>query len=178
MHLATIFILPHQWQLILCLADIFLFSFNKFWNCTHMCIYTKYLYSWSLKWWALYIFPSYLWALKYSLFGGLICFFFGNAYEFFTAIHKYFTFGNHTLSFTFMTTYVIFVWQTYSIFIFMPVTFEFVHTCVSIQNTNAHEVLSDRPHVFILHIYEPSSIPCLAIIFVYWKCLWIFYCNS
>ena len=55
----------------------------------------------------------------------------------------------------------------------MPVTYETVHTCVSIQNTNATEVLSDsykyftfgKPHVF-LHIYDLLNIPHLAIISV------------
>ena len=32
--------------------------------------------------------------------------------------------------------------------LFMPITFEIVHTCVSKQNTNAHEVLSDSHKYF------------------------------
>ena len=50
--------------------------------------------------------------------------------------------------------------------------FEIVHTCVHIHN--AHEVLSRQPQIFyickphfLLHIYDPLSIPCLAVIFVF-----------
>ena len=48
----------------------------------------------------------------------------------------------------------------------MPRTFEIVHTCVFIHNTNAHGELSDSlkditfvSH-FFLHIYDCLSIPC------------------
>ena len=48
----------------------------------------------------------------------------------------------------------------------MLITFEILYTCVSIQNTNAHEVLSDSLNYFICEpyllpdIYDPLRIPC------------------
>ena len=50
---------------------------------------------------------------------------------------------------------------------------------------NAHEVLSWQSQIFYIcktyiffHIYDPWHIPCLPVIFVFYKCLWSFYCNS
>ena len=42
---------------------------------------------------------------------------------------------------------------------FMPITFEIVHTSVSLQNTNGHEVLSDnhKYFTFISHIFSSTS---------------------
>ena len=56
----------------------------------------------------------------------------------------------------------------------MPIPFEIIGTCVSIQNINVHEVLSDShkyfklaSYIFFIHIYDPLSIPCLAVIFIF-----------
>ena len=52
--------------------------------------------------------------------------------------------------------------------VFRPTTLEIAHKCVSVQNTNAHEVLRQpeifyisKPYLF-LHTYDLSSIPHLA----------------
>ena len=42
-----------------------------------------------------------------------------------------------------MTTYVFLAWNAYFLFLIYTNTVEIVHTCVCIQNTNVHEVLSD-----------------------------------
>ena len=67
-------------------------------------------------------------------------------------------------------------------FLFMPISFEILHTCVYIQNTNAHEVFRwqcqifyiSKPYLFF-HIYDPLNIPCLAVISTFFqmpmKCL-------
>ena len=55
----------------------------------------------------------------------------------------------------------------------IPITFEIVHTCVSLQNTNGHEVLSDSHKYYTFkpywsfHDYEPFSIHSLAVIIVF-----------
>ena len=57
-------------------------------------------------------------------------------------------------------------------------------TCVYIQNTNVHEVLSQQPQIIpickpylFFNIYEPFNISCLEVISVFYKCLWIFTAN-
>ena len=62
-----------------------------------------------------------------------------------------------------------------------PFHIEIVHTCVYIQDNNAHEILHwqlqifyiCKPHLF-LHIYDSFSIPCLAVIIFFYKGLWNF----
>ena len=58
----------------------------------------------------------------------------------------------------------------------MPVSYEIVHTCAYIQDTNPYEVLttSNILHleaIFLLHIYDPISILYLVVIFVSCYCL-------
>ena len=60
-----------------------------------------------------------------------------------------------------------------------------LHTGVYTQYGNALEVLSKQCEIFYIckpylffHIYDPLSIPCLAVTFEFCKCLLIFYCNS
>ena len=63
---------------------------------------------------------------------------------------------NNTYS---VATYAFPVWQPCFFSPFMPITFEIVHTCVSIQSTNAHEVLSDshKYFTFVSHILSFTS---------------------
>ena len=56
----------------------------------------------------------------------------------------------------------------------MPLTFEIVHTCVYIQNTNDHEELSDSHKYFtfvsqylFLNTYDLFIIPHFTVIFVF-----------
>ena len=77
----------------------------------------------------------------YSLLGSHICifsFFFANG----QGVNKYFTFGRHICFMTFMTTYVIpFFYRHISFSLFMPLTFEIVHTYVSKHNKSSIIVL-------------------------------------
>ena len=85
-------------------------------------------------------------------------------------MHMYYAYDNHIYSFSSITTYVFLDWQTFFFFLIYADTFEIVHTSLCIQNTNAYKVLTDShkyftfvSHIFI-HIYDPLSIPCLAVI--------------
>ena len=53
-------------------------------------------------------------------------------------------------------------------FLFLPITFEIVHACLSIHNVNTYEVLSNIKFTFDSHnffyIHDYLSIHCLAII--------------
>ena len=88
-----------------------------------------------------HIFPFTSMILKYSLFGNHICVFV-NTLDGVTAIHKHFTFGSHSCSFTSMNNHGFLVWQILLLFPYLCQSFEIVHTCVYIQNTNAHEEFS------------------------------------
>ena len=93
------------------------------------------------------------------------------------AIHKHFTFGNHTCSFTSMTTYWFLTWQTYFFLSVMPIPFEIVYTCVYIQNTNAHEMLNWEPKILYIskpYLYFTSMIP---LVFDVWQ-LYLFFANA
>ena len=74
-------------------------------------------------------------------------------------MHMYFALDNYIYSFSSMSTYVFFVWHTNSLFLFMSVTFEIVQTCISIQNTNAHEMLGDshKYFTFVSHAFSFTS---------------------
>ena len=68
-----------------------------------------------------------------------------------------------------MTTYVFLVWQTY--FVFYIYTNNFGN-CTHVYN--AHEVLCQQPEIFYIykpclwfHIYDPLSIPSMAVIVVF-----------
>ena len=75
------------------------------------------------------------------------------------------------------------------IFLIYASIFEIVHTCVSIQNNNAHKVFSWQPQILyifkpylFLHIYDLFSIPCLAVMFVLFNftyfILFYFFCKG
>ena len=82
--------------------------------------------------------------------------------------------------------HIPFLADIFLFFVFLPITFETVHS-VTLQNTNAHEVLGDSPKYFIfvlssfrwqpkiffickqyffLDLYDLLGILCLAVIFV------------
>ena len=91
------------------------------------------------------------------------------SFELSSNMHMYYVFGTHIYFFSSMTTYVFFVWQTDFCSLFMPRTFKIVHTCVSIQNTNVHEVLNDRLKyfTFVSHICSFTSMVCE--VFLVWQ---------
>ena len=98
-------------------------------------------------------------------------------------MHMDYAFDNHIYSFSSMTTYAFPVWQTYFFPSFMPITFEIIHKCVSIQNTNAHEVLNDSHN--ISHLYATVFLQIcylLKILHLAVKLMfllpWGLYCNS
>ena len=69
-------------------------------------------------------------------------------------MHMYYAFDNYIYSFPSMTTYLFLVGRHISFPSFMPIITEVVHTCVSIQITNGHEVLTDRYFTFVSHIFS------------------------
>ena len=67
---------------------------------------------------------------------------------------------------------------------FMPISWSCTHVYIY-QKTNSHKALHWQPQIFyicklylFLYIYEPFNISCLVVTFVFYKCLWSFYCNS
>ena len=108
---------------------VFCIYTNNFGNCTH--VYNAHdVISWQPH--VLYICKPYLFCPIYYSWGipcFTVIFVFANAYTVFTVIHKHFTFGSYICSFTSITTYGFFVWQTYISFsLFMPKSFEIVHS--------------------------------------------------
>ena len=86
----------------------------------------------------------------------------------------YYALGNHIYSFSSMTTCIPCLADVY-FSLFMSITFEVVQTCVSIQNTVAHEWLSDsnKYFTFVSHICSlPSMIPFVFL--VWWSHLFFF----
>ena len=65
-----------------------------------------------------------------------------------------------------MTTYVFPTGQTYFCFDSYAKNFRIVHTCVSLQNTNPHDMFSDNHKNFTFVIYHPLNIPHLLATFV------------
>ena len=75
-----------------------------------------------------------------------------------------------------------------SLFLFMPISFEIICTCLFIHNNNVHEMLSDIPDIFIwqpgffFHICDHLCIPCLTdkfpgIIFCLYICKYACQCS-
>ena len=89
----------------------------------------------------------------------------------------YFAFGNHSSSFSSMTTYIFLVWHTYFSFLICPITYGIVHTGVSIQNTKGHEVLSDSRKYFTLESHIHSFISMIPDVFLDWY-LYLFSVNA
>ena len=99
-------------------------------------------------------------------------------------VHRYYAFDNHIYYFSCMTSYVLLVWQAYFCFLMYANNFWncwhmylykiLMPICVKWQPEIFYIY---KPYLF-LHIYNPLTIPCLAIIFVLCKCLSSFYCNS
>ena len=130
--LEAIFVLSHLWSIGYSLVDTCLFS---------QCL-------WSFKSYSLIF--LYLEAIFFSfhIYDHLriTClvdiFVFGNAHEVLHHIHKYFKFCNHICSFTSLIVPIFLAWHTF--FSFMPITFEIVHTCLSIHNAYAFEISCDN----------------------------------
>ena len=89
-----------------------------------------------------------------------VTFVFAKAYEVFTTVHKYFTFGSHMCLYTPMTTFMYsFLNRHISISLFISITFETIHKCVSIHNTYAF-IFIWKPYLFF-HIYDHLCILCV-----------------
>ena len=81
-------------------------------------------------------------------------------FELSSNMHMHYVFGDHIYSLS-ITTYIFLAWWTYFF-------------CIYTKNIgNASEVLSWQPQIFYIYkpylffqIYDPLSIPCLAVIFV------------
>ena len=56
-----------------------------------------------------------------------------------------------------------------SVFLFMPLTFEIIHTCLSIQKANGHEVLSDSHKYFTFVSHNYLSSPMNPWVFFVWQ---------
>ena len=104
--------------------------------------------------------------------------FLADAYEVFNLIHKYFTFGNHSCSFTYMTTLDSFFGTHISFYLFMPISYEILHTCVYIQNTNVHIVLSWQHQIFYICNHICSFTFMIPLVFHIWQSDFLFLSNS
>ena len=60
---------------------------------------------------------------------------------------------------------------------FTPITFEIIHTCVSIQNTNAHEFLSDSHKYFTFVSHTCSFTSMIPYVFLVWQSF-LFFVNA
>ena len=169
--LTTRFILSLLWLLTYSLfgrhISFFLIYANNFWNCTHVCVY-KILMAMDCEATATNI--SYLQAIFVLHIYDSFCI--PCLADLFAAIHKYFTFGSLICFLTSATTSVFLVGLHISFSLFMPVTFEIIFTCVSLQNTNAYLVLSASykyshlEALFVVsHLWSLIYIPCLKDMF-------------
>ena len=63
---------------------------------------------------------------------------------------------------------------------FMAITFEIVHTCVSVQNTNGYEVLSDshKYFTFVSHISSLILISMISLIIPHLAVIFVFPCMT
>ena len=113
---------------------------NNFWNCRHMCIYTKYLSPGHVQWQIqmFYICKPYLFHYIYGPFNIPHL----SVKHVFTAMTFLLHFINN-----------FYIWQTYLFFtsittflslsdtyfsILIPITCKIIHTCILIQSTNAY----------------------------------------
>ena len=56
----------------------------------------------------------------------------------------------------------------------MPITFEIIHTCVSIQNNIAYEVLSDSHKYFTFVSHISSFTSMIPYVFLVWQSYLLF----
>ena len=118
--------------------SIFCVYANNFGNCTHLCIMPMKCYVDSLK--------SFTFLKPYLLF------------------HIYYPFSNPWLAVIFVFCKCL--WSLdYNL---LPLYFEIMHTCVYIQNTNAHEAFSWWPQIFAFVIYIYSFTSGIPSIFLAW----------
>ena len=75
-------------------------------------------------------------------------------------MHLYYAFGSDIYSFSSVSTYVFLVWQIYFFVLYIPITFEILHICISIPNTNDHEMLGDSHKYFTIESQIFSSHLC------------------
>ena len=82
-------------------------------------------------------------------------------------MYMYYVFDSHIYSFSSVTTYIFPIWQAYFFFFIYANNFKIVHTCVSIWNTSAHELLSDSHKYFtsVSHIFPSHLWPLKYSIF-------------
>ena len=94
-------------------------------------------------------------------------------------MHMHYAFGNHIYTLIYVT-YVFLVWHT-----FMPITFNNIHICASLPNTNPYYMLSDSDRYFhwaailFFHIYDHFCILWLkdilpGIIFCIHVCMYVY----
>ena len=88
-------------------------------------------------------------------------------------MHLHYAFGSHIYSFSSMNTYV-----TYFTFCIDTNNFgNCTNMCIlpwSVLSWQSQIFYICRPYLSF-HIYYPLSIPCLAVIFAFYKCLWCFF---
>ena len=120
----------------------------------HVCIYTQCQYLYQIltmcKSKIIYIWHPYLSPHIYDPLNIpclAVIFVLKNAYKVLSDIHKYFTFGSHIFFFHIYDHLCIPCLEDF--FSFVPVTFEIVHTCVSINNINTYTGLSKSQIFYI-----------------------------
>ena len=98
-------------------------------------------------------------------------------FEFSSIMHMYNAFDNHIYSFSSMILMYYMYSRHISFSLFIPITFEIVHTFVSIQNANTHDMLcyNHKYFTFLSHILSFTSI--IPLIFLIWQS-YLFYCHE
>ena len=102
-----------------------------------------------------------------SIYGAIVIFVFAKPYEVLSDSHNYFILAAILVLphlWPLMNSFL----DTYLFFSCMPITFEILHKCMSIHNTNAFDVLSQSHicytlatvFVFFFQIFDHLAIPC------------------
>ena len=83
-------------------------------------------------------------------------------FELSSYMHMNYAYDNHIYLFFLIYNHICIPFLT-DIFLvlIMPITFEIVHICISIQNTHAHEVLGDSHKYFTFVSHICSSTPMI-----------------
>ena len=71
-------------------------------------------------------------------------------------MHMHYVFGSHIYSLSSMATCVL-LGRHISFSLFMPKSFEIVHTCVYIQNSDAHERLTVSNILHLKSLFVPFT---------------------
>ena len=85
-----------------------------------------------------------------------------------------YAFSNHILSHLWPLAYSL-AGRHISYSLFKPITFAIVHICISLQNTNIHEVLRDNHKYFTLVSHICSFTSMIPWVFLVW---WSYLCFS